>query len=111
MPRIGYLSKDEDEYFERIAHVMDVARSSLEIKRKALEAFTENGLYPYSRRYLRNVKQGHGRFWKNHFSTIGLVGVNESVVNLLGQSIATKDGLEFAVKTLTFMRKRLMTYQ
>jgi ribonucleoside-triphosphate reductase len=111
MPRIGYLSKDEDEYFERIAHVMDVARSSLEIKRKALEAFTENGLYPYSRRYLRNVKQGHGKFWKNHFSTIGLVGVNESVVNLLGQSIATKDGLEFAVKTLTFMRKRLMTYQ
>jgi ribonucleoside-triphosphate reductase len=68
-------------------------------------------LYPYSRRYLRNIKAAHGRFWKNHFSTIGLVGINESVVNLLGQNIATKEGLEFAVKTLTFMRKRLMSYQ
>jgi len=111
MPRIGYLSKDEDEYFERLERIMDVARSSLEIKRKALEAFTENGLYPYSRRYLRHVKEGYGKFWKNHFSTIGLVGINESVVNLLGQNISSKDGLEFAVKTLTFMRKRLMTYQ
>jgi ribonucleoside-triphosphate reductase (formate) len=111
MPRVGYLSKDEDEYFERLLDIMDVARSSLEIKRKALEAFTENGLYPYSRHYLGNVKQRHDRYWKNHFSTIGLVGINESVVNLLGQNIASKDGLEFAVKTLTFMRNRLMTYQ
>ncbi len=111
MPRIGYLSKDEDEYFQRLEKIMDVARSSLEIKRKALEAFTENGLYPYSRRYLRHVKEGYGKYWKNHFSTIGLVGINESVVNLLGQNITTKEGLEFAVKTLTFMRNRLMTYQ
>jgi ribonucleoside-triphosphate reductase len=111
MPRIGYLSKDEDEYFERLGRVMDVARASLEIKRKALEAFTDNGLYPYSRRYLRHVKDKYGRFWKNHFSTIGLVGINESVVNLLGQNIASQEGLAFAVKTLTFMRKRLVTYQ
>jgi len=111
MPRIGYLSKDEDEYFEKISQIMDIAKSSLEIKRKALEAFTENGLYPYSRRYLRNIKQAHGKFWKNHFSTIGIVGINESVVNLLGQNISTKDGLEFAVKTLTFMRKKLLKYQ
>jgi anaerobic ribonucleoside-triphosphate reductase len=111
MPRIGYLSKDEDEYFERIERVMDIARASLEIKRKALEAFTDNGLYPYSRRYLRNIKAAHNKYWKNHFSTIGLVGINESVINLLGQNIATKDGLEFAVKTLTFMRKKLMKFQ
>jgi anaerobic ribonucleoside-triphosphate reductase len=111
MPRIGYLSKDEDEYFERLERAMEIARSSLEIKRKALEAFTENGLYPYSRRYLRNIKSGHGKFWKNHFSTIGLVGINESVVNLLGQNIATRDGLEFAVKALTFMREKLMKFQ
>jgi ribonucleoside-triphosphate reductase (formate) len=111
MPRIGYLSKDEDEYFERLNHVMEIARASLEIKRKALEAFTENGLYPYSRRYLRNIKAGKDKFWKNHFSTIGLVGINESVVNLLGQNIASKEGLAFAVKTLTFMRNILMKYQ
>jgi ribonucleoside-triphosphate reductase (formate) len=111
MPRLGYLSKDEDEYFERISKVMDTARASLEIKRKALEAFTDDGLYPYSRRYLRHVKEKYGKFWKNHFSTIGLVGINESVVNLIGQNIASKDGLAFAVKTLAFMRKRLMGYQ
>lgn len=111
MPRIGYLSKDEDEYFQRIERIMDTARSSLEIKRKALEAFTDNGLYPYSRRYLRNIKQAHGKFWKNHFSTIGIVGINESIINLLGHGISTKEGLEFAVKTLTFMRKKLMKYQ
>ncbi len=111
MPRIGYLSKDEDEYFERVTRIMDTAKASLEIKRKALEAFTDDGLYPYSRRYLRHVKEKYGKFWKNHFSTIGLVGINESVVNLIGQNIASKDGLAFAVKTLTFMRKRLTDYQ
>ena len=111
MPRIGYLSKDEDEYFNKIEKVMDIAKSSLEIKRKALEAFTDNGLYPYSRRYLRNIKQAHGKYWKNHFSTIGIVGINESLVNLLGQNISTKEGQEFAVKTLSFMRKKLMKYQ
>ncbi len=111
MPRIGYLSKDEDEYFERIERVMDVARSSLEIKRKVLEAFTENGLYPYSRHYLSGVKTRHGKYWKNHFSTIGLVGINESLVNLLGQGLGTKDGLAFAVKTLSFMRDKLVRFQ
>ncbi|HKZ87540.1 MAG TPA: ribonucleoside triphosphate reductase, partial [Candidatus Bathyarchaeia archaeon] len=111
MPRIGYLSKNEDEFFERLTKIMDVARSSLEIKRKALEAFTDNGLYPYSRRYLRNIKASHGKFWKNHFSTIGLVGINEAMVNLLGVNIASREGMEYAVKTLTFMRKRLGDYQ
>jgi len=111
MPRIGYLSKDEDEFFERLTRVMDVAKTSLEIKRKVLEAFTDNGLYPYSRRYLRHVKEGYGKFWKNHFSTIGLVGMNESIVNLLGVNIASPDGMAFAVKTLAFMRNRLADYQ
>jgi ribonucleoside-triphosphate reductase len=90
---------------------MDVAKTSLEIKRKVLEAFTDNGLYPYSRRYLRHVKEGYGKFWKNHFSTIGLVGMNESIVNLLGVNIASPDGMAFAVKTLAFMRNRLADYQ
>ena len=110
MPRIGYLSKDEDEFFQRLEGVMEIAKSSLEIKRKALEAFTENGLYPYSRRYLRNVKEGYDKYWKNHFSTIGLVGINEAVVNLLGVNIASRDGKEFAVKALSFMRERLADF-
>jgi ribonucleoside-triphosphate reductase len=111
IPRIGYLSKDEDEFFERLGNLMDVARSSLEIKRKVLEGFTDNGLYPYSKRYLRHVKEAFGKYWKNHFSTIGIVGVNEAVLNLLGQNIATKDGQAFAVKTLMFMRERITEYQ
>ncbi len=111
MPRIGYLSKDEDEFFQRLESVMEIAKTSLEIKRKALEAFTENGLYPYSRRYLRNVKEGYGKYWKNHFSTIGLVGTNEAVVNLLGVNIASRDGKDFAVKVLSFMRERLADFQ
>jgi ribonucleoside-triphosphate reductase len=111
IPRVGYLAKDEDEFFERIGSLMDVAKSSLEIKRKVLETFTENGLYPYSKRYLRHIFESTGKYWKNHFSTIGIVGVNEAVLNLLGENIATKDGQAFAVKMLMFMRKRITEYQ
>jgi ribonucleoside-triphosphate reductase (formate) len=111
LPRIGYLSKDEDEFFERLETLMETAKSSLEIKRKVLEAFTDNGLYPYSRRYLRHVKDGYDKFWKNHFSTIGIVGVNEAIINLLGQNIASQDGQTFAIKMITFMRDRLADYQ
>jgi anaerobic ribonucleoside-triphosphate reductase len=111
MPRIGYLSKDEAEFFQRLEDSMEIAKTSLEIKRKTLEAFTENGLYPYSRRYLRNVKEGYGKYWKNHFSTIGLVGINEAVVNLLDVNIASQDGKDLAIKTLSFMRERLADFQ
>ena len=111
LPRIGYLSKDEDGFFERLDEMMETARDSLEIKRKALEQFTENGLYPYSRHYLRPVKEGFGSYWKNHFSTIGLVGMNEAIVNLFGTGIASHEGLEFAVRVLNFMRKKLVDFQ
>ncbi|MCL6578368.1 MAG: ribonucleoside triphosphate reductase [Candidatus Bathyarchaeota archaeon] len=111
LPRIGYLAKDEDEFFERLEALMEIAKTSLEIKRKGLENFTENGLYPYSRRYLRNVKETYGKYWKNHFSTIGLIGLNEAVLNLLGCNIVSREGLDFAVKVLSFMRERLVEYQ
>jgi len=111
LPRIGYLSKDEDEFFERLEALMEIARDSLEIKRKVLETFTENGLYPYSRRYLHHVKEGFGRYWKNHFSTIGIVGMNEAVLNLFGVSVASGDGTGFAIRVLTFMREKLSDFQ
>jgi anaerobic ribonucleoside-triphosphate reductase len=111
IPRIGYLSKDEDEFFEKLEGLMEVAKQSLEIKRKVLESFTDNGLYPYSKRYLRHVKEAYGKFWKNHFSTIGIVGVNEAIINLLGQNISSRDGQAFAQKILTFMRQRLANFQ
>jgi len=111
LPRIGYLAKDEEEFFERLETLMEIAKDSLEIKRKGLENFTEDGLYPYSRRYLRNVKEGFGKYWKNHFSTIGLIGMNEAILNLLECNIASPDGKAFAVKVLSFMREKLADFQ
>jgi ribonucleoside-triphosphate reductase len=111
MPRVGYFSKDESEFFERLERLMEVAKDSLEIKRKALESLSENGLYPYSRRYLRNVKSEYGKYWKNHFSTIGLVGMNEAVLNLLGTNIASLEGADFAGRVLGFMREKLSSFQ
>ncbi len=111
LPRIGYLQKDEDGFFERLGELMELAKDSLEIKRKVLERFTEKGLYPYSRHYLRMIKESYGKYWKNHFSTIGLVGMNEAILNLFGYSIATREGLKFAVKVLKFMRRKLIEFQ
>jgi len=111
LPRIGYLARDEDRFFERLGELMDLAKDSLEIKRKVLERFTEKGLYPYSRHYLRFVKEAYGKYWKNHFSTIGIIGMNEALLNMFGYGIATEEGTKFAIKTLLFMRERLMEYQ
>jgi len=111
MPRIGYLSRDEDDFFERLEELMIIAKDSLEIKRKILERFTDKGLYPYSKHYLRFVKEAYGSYWKNHFSTIGLVGMNEAILNLFGVNIATPEGTEFAVRVLRFMRERLLEFQ
>ncbi|HIE35845.1 MAG TPA: hypothetical protein EYP89_01235 [Candidatus Omnitrophica bacterium] len=111
MPRLGFLSKDEDEFFKRLSKLMELAKESLEIKRKILERFTENNLYPYMKFYLRNVKKRFNQYWKNHFSTIGLVGMNEACLNLLGGDIATDRGRRFALKVLDFMRKKLIDFQ
>jgi ribonucleoside-triphosphate reductase len=111
LPRIGYLAKDEGEFFERLHRLMETAKDSLEIKRKALENYTELGLYPYSRRYLQGVKATHGKYWKNHFSTIGIVGLNEAIMNLLGVNIATLEGTDFAFRVLSFMREKLLEFQ
>lgn len=111
MPRLGFLSENEDEFFERLAKVMDAARTSLEIKRKILEQLTEQGLYPYSRHYLSGIEQSQGAYWANHFSTIGLNGMNEACLNFLGVDIAHPEGKAFAVRVLTGMRERLTEYQ
>jgi ribonucleoside-triphosphate reductase len=111
MPRLGYLAGDEAEFLDRLADLMDLARESLEIKRKVLERFTENNLYPYTKHYLHGIRERFGQYWKNHFSTIGLVGLNEACVNLLGTNIGTEKGQLFALRVLDFMRDRLLTYQ
>ena len=111
MPRIGYLSDTEEAFMERLQKLMTTAKESLEIKRKVLEKFTDGNLYPYTKYYLRNVKQRFNEYWKNHFSTIGLVGMNEACLNLLGQDITTPEGQRFAKEVLDFMRNRLVLFQ
>ena len=111
MPRLGYLSKDKKEFFRRLERLMDIAKESLEIKRKFLERLTAGGLYPFSRHYLEDVKKRFDQYWKNHFNTIGLNGMNEACLNFLGKDIATKESREFAGEVLDFMRVKLLKYQ
>ena len=111
MPRLGYLSRNEDEFFENLERLMQLAKNSLEIKRRVLEKFTDHGLYPYSKYYLRNIKKQLGAYWKNHFSTIGLVGLNEACLNLLGVTIGDKEGKNFGLRVLDFMREKLIEFQ
>ncbi|MBT7240980.1 MAG: ribonucleoside triphosphate reductase, partial [Candidatus Diapherotrites archaeon] len=111
LPRIGYLANNEAEYFEKLGRVMDLAKESLVIKRKILEDYTESGLYPYSKYYLRGMKESMGQYWKNHFSTIGLIGMNESLINFMQKDITNDQGAEFAKKVMLFMRDRLADYQ
>jgi ribonucleoside-triphosphate reductase (formate) len=111
MPRIGYLADTEKAFMESLDKLMMIAKESLEIKRKVLEKFTDGNLYPYTRYYLRSVKERFHEYWKNHFSTIGLVGMNEACLNLLGRDIATPEGQKFTKKVLDFMRNRLILFQ
>ncbi len=111
LPRLALKSKNEKEFFKGLAELMDMAKDSLETKRKVLERLTDANLYPYTKFYLRNIKQRFNQYWKNHFSTIGLIGTNEAALNLLGVDIGTEKGKVFAEKTLDFMRDRLVEYQ
>ena len=103
LPQIGYLSKTEDDYFERLDRLMCLARDSLEIKRKVLTRLLDGGLYPYTKRYL-----GH---FNNHFSTIGICGMNESLLNFMGKDITSDEGMEFALRVLDRMRERMQDFQ
>ncbi|MBU5678949.1 MAG: ribonucleoside triphosphate reductase [Candidatus Aenigmarchaeota archaeon] len=111
MPRIGYLSKDDKEFFERLEKLMTLAKNSLEIKRKMLERLTAKDLYPYSKFYLRKVEERFGEYWKNHFATIGIIGMNEACLNFLGVNIAHPEGKKFALKVLDFMREKIIEFQ
>jgi ribonucleoside-triphosphate reductase len=111
MPRIGYLAKNDDDYFEQLDDLMLLAKQSLEIKREIIENLTESGLHPYSRVYLADVKKTFGEYWKNHFATIGLIGMNDSILNFLNKSIADPEGKTFAEKVLDYMRNRMADFQ
>ncbi|MEZ4525844.1 MAG: ribonucleoside triphosphate reductase [Desulfobacterales bacterium] len=111
LPRIGYLAKTETDFFGRLKDRILLAKESLVIKRKVLEKFTDKNLYPYSRFYLREVKNGTGTYWKNHFSTIGIIGMNEACLNFMGEDIGSKAGQEFALKIMDYIRNLISELQ
>ena len=107
MPRIGYLSSDEKELFKLIEEKMNLAKDSLEIKRKVIDYFYEVGLYPYSAYYLRGIKEKTGKYTTNNFSIIAPVGVNELCINFIGKDISTPEGKELGLKILKFMEDKI----
>jgi ribonucleoside-triphosphate reductase len=111
LPRLGYLSQSPEEFKERLFKLMELAKESLEIKRKVIEKFTDDRLYPYSMFYLSDIKEHFGSYWKNHFSTIGINGMNEAVLNLMGKDMTTAAGRAFAGEVLDGMREKLMDFQ
>ena len=111
LPRLGYLAKDKEDFKKRLLALMEIAKESLEQKRKVVEKFTDDGLYPYSRFYLHDIKERFGSYWQNHFNTIGINGMNEACLNLLGSDIASPEGHAFAAETLEFMRDKLLEFQ
>ena len=105
IPRIAYLAKDEDDFYERLDHMMDIAARSLKIKREVITKLLDGGLYPYTKRYL-------GTF-KNHFSTIGLIGMNEACLNArwIRKDLVSPEAQRFTKNVLNHMRDRLVIYQ
>jgi len=103
LPRIGYLAESRVDFFHRLDRLMDLAAESLGIKRKVITRLLDSGLFPYTRRYLKNLN--------NHFSTIGICGMNECLLNFLGKDIADAEGRAFALEVLDHMRRRLVAYQ
>jgi anaerobic ribonucleoside-triphosphate reductase len=103
LPRIGYHAKTEKEFMERLSHLMDLAKVSLEIKREVVSKNMDDGLVPFTKRYLGTIK--------NHFSTIGLIGINEALLNFMGKDIISPEGKAFAAKILKFMLAKLQDFQ
>jgi len=103
MPRIGYISKDENEFLEKLERLMYLAKNSLEIKRKLVNRMMDIGMLPFSKRYLGN--------FNHHFSTIGLIGMNEACQNFLHCGIETEEGRKFTLKVLEFMRDKMIEFQ
>ena len=103
LPQIGYLAKNEDEFYKRLDYLMDLAKESLCVKRQVIQRLYYGGLFPYTRRYLKTLV--------NHFNTIGLCGMNECCMNFLGVNIADPRGKQFAEQVLQHMRERMQDYQ
>lgn len=114
LPRIGIEAKTKKEYFNHLNKAMELAKRSLIIKRTFIEKYMEKGLYPYSKFYLSDIKKRFGEYFKNHFNTIGILGMNESLINFFNDTekgITSKEGREFALEIMDYMREKLKEYQ
>ncbi|HEB10087.1 MAG TPA: ribonucleoside triphosphate reductase [Spirochaetales bacterium] len=111
LPRIAFEADSEEEFFAILSSRMELARESLGVKRRVLEEFTDRGLYPYSKFYLRYIKESFDQYWKNHFSTIGIIGMNDALLNFQGHDISRPEGSAFAGKVMDFIRDRLADFQ
>ncbi|MFC1516416.1 ribonucleoside triphosphate reductase [Thermodesulfobacteriota bacterium] len=111
LPRIGFTSENRETFFAKLKEKILLGMDSLSIKRKILEKFTDGNLYPYSKFYLREIKKNTGLYWKNHFSTIGIIGMNEACLNFLGEDIAGPQGQAFSLETMDFIRNLISEKQ
>ena len=111
LPRIAYQAETKEAFFDTLKKQLDYAVESLIIKRKILEKFTEKNLYPYSKHYLKDIKERSGLYWKNHFSTVGIIGMNEACINFLGEDIASDLGQGFAMEVMDYLRDELTAVQ
>jgi anaerobic ribonucleoside-triphosphate reductase len=113
LPRIGYLAKDEEDFKERVSKLADMAATSLELKRKIIEFESDRGMYPFSARWLEPIKKREGGYWSNHFSTIGLVGMHEALLNFFGdgEGLTGAKGQQFALELLELLNSKIRGYQ
>jgi ribonucleoside-triphosphate reductase (formate) len=111
LPRLGYTSKTKKTFWKELDKLLILAKDSLEIRRVLLEKLTDQNLYPYTKYYLRHIKERTGTFWANHFSTIGVIGMQELCLNLLGEGIETPPGKQFAVEVLEHVREKLSAFR
>ncbi len=111
LPRIGYLSRSVQEFKARIWRLVQTGRTALELKRKIIEKQTAQGLYPYSANYLRPIYENTHEYWHNHFSTIGILGMNEALFNFMGKDLTTEQGQKFALEIMHYLRGLLKDIQ
>lgn len=111
LPRIAFEADTEKEFFAILSSRMELAKESLGVKRRVLEEFTDRGLYPYSKFYLRHINESFKQYWKNHFSTIGIIGMSDALLNFKGHEISRPEGSAFAERVMDFIRDKLADFQ
>lgn len=111
MPRIGHIAYNINDFYKKLDEQVEIAKDSLLLKQEMIEELSDSGLYPYSKFYLRSIKEKTGNYWTNHFLTIGLIGMHECCLNFLKKGIDTPEGYELALDVLKFINKKLIIYQ